>query len=148
MQRVNTIREVMNSRVVAVHPDTTVGDAIDVLTRHHIGGLPVVDDAGLVVGMISELALIDVVFDPQVREAPVSYYMNPEVHVVHPNDALSRAAQLFALYSFRRLPVVENGKLVGIVTRRDLMNFALNTNTQLADPLIELIPALAPMTCT
>ena len=75
--------------------------------------------------MISELALIDVVFDPQVKDAPVSDYMNPEVHLVHPDDPLSRAAQLFALYSFRRLPVVENGKLVGIVTRRDLMNFAL-----------------------
>lgn len=144
----NTIRQVMNTSVVAVRPETTVGDAIQMLTRHHIGGLPVVDDKGLVVGMISELALIDVVFDPQVKNALVSDYMNPEVHVVHPDDPINRAAQLFALYSFRRLPVVENGKLIGIVTRRDLMNYALNTNTLLADPLIELIPALAPMTCS
>ena len=141
----NSIRQVMNDRVVGIHPDTSVGKAIEVLTKQHIGGLPVVDDDGAVVGMISELALIDVVFDPRVKDAPVSDYMNPEVHLVHPDDPLSRAAQLFALYSFRRLPVVENGKLVGIVTRRDLMNYALNTSTLLADPLIELIPALAPM---
>jgi tRNA nucleotidyltransferase (CCA-adding enzyme) len=142
---VKTIREVMNPRVVGIRPETTVGKAIEVLTQQHIGGLPVIDGEGAVVGMISELALIDVVFDPNVKDAPVSDYMNPEVHLVHPEDPMSRAAQLFALYSFRRLPVVENNKLVGIVTRRDLMNYALRTSTLLADPLIELIPELAPM---
>jgi CBS domain-containing protein len=135
----------MNRGVVGIRPDATVAEAIDTLTKQHIGGLPVVSDDGAVVGIISELALIDVVFDDRVRDAPVSDYMNPEVHVVHPDEPLSRAAQLFALYSFRRLPVVENGRLVGIVTRRDLMNYALRTNRLLADPLLELIPALAPI---
>ena len=140
-----TIREVMNQRVVGVHPDATVEAAIDALTKHHIGGLPVVADDGEVVGMISELALIDVVFDAKVRHESVSKYMTADVHVVGPGDSLSRAAQLFALYSFRRLPVVEDGKLVGIVTRRDLMNYALRTNEILTDPLLELIPSLAPV---
>ena len=136
----------MNKSVVGVRPDATVAEAIKVLTEQHIGGLPVVTSEGAIVGVISELALIDVVFDPTVKDALVADYMTAEVHTVHPNDPLSRAAQLFALYSFRRLPVVENGKLVGIVTRRDLMNYALRTNKLLADPLIELIPSLAPMT--
>ena len=140
------IRDMMNKSVVGVRPDATVAEAIKVLTEQHIGGLPVVTSEGAIVGVISELALIDVVFDPTVKDALVADYMTAEVHTVHPNDPLSRAAQLFALYSFRRLPVVENGKLVGIVTRRDLMNYALRTNKLLADPLIELIPSLAPMT--
>jgi CBS domain-containing protein len=135
----------MNTRVVGIDPEATVAEAIKILTQQHIGGLPVVTADREVVGIISELSLIDVVFDPQVKHAPVSRYMNPEVHVVHPDEPLSRAAQLFALYSFRRLPVVEDGRLVGIVTRRDLMNYALRTNHLLADPLIELIPSLAPM---
>ena len=71
--------------------------------------------------------------------------MTPDLQVVHPDDPLSRVAQLFALYSFRRVPVVERGKLVGMVTRRDLMNHALRTNEVLLEPLIELIPSLAPM---
>ena len=95
-----------------------------ILTQHHIGGAPVVTAEGAVVGVISELALIDVVFDSDAKDSPVSEYMTPEVHTVHPDDPLSRPAQFFALYSFRRLPVVEDGKLVGIVTRRDLMNYA------------------------
>jgi tRNA nucleotidyltransferase (CCA-adding enzyme) len=142
---VATIRDVMNDQAVTIRPEATVRQAIEILTRQHIGGAPVATEEGRVVGMLSELALIDVVFDPAMRDAPVSKYINPEVHVVHPDDRLSRAAQLFALYSFRRLPVVEDGKLVGVVTRRDLMNHALRTNELLADPLVELIPELAPI---
>jgi tRNA nucleotidyltransferase (CCA-adding enzyme) len=139
------IRDIMNSPVVSIRPETTLEQAIFCLTEHHIGGAPVVANDGAIVGMVSELALIDVVFDAFARFAPVSRYMNQEVHVVYPDDSISRAAQLFALYSFRRLPVAEHGKLVGIVTRRDLMNHALRSCEVLTEPLVELIPALAPM---
>ena len=140
------VREIMNKRVVSIRPDATLAEAIHILTQQHIGGAPVVTAEGAVVGVISELAMIDVVFDSDAKNAPVKEYMTSQVHTVHPDDPLSRPAQLFALYSFRRLPVVEDGKLVGIVTRRDLMNYALRSNELLTDPLIELIPSLAPMT--
>ncbi len=140
------VREIMNKRVVSIRPDATLAEAIQILTQQHIGGAPVVTAEGAVVGVISELAMIDVVFDSDAKNALVKEYMTAQVHTVHPDDPLSRPAQLFALYSFRRLPVVEDGKLVGIVTRRDLMNYALRSNELLTDPLIELIPSLAPMT--
>lgn len=140
------VRDIMNKRVVGIRPDVTLAEAIHILTQQHIGGAPVVTAEGAVVGVISELAMIDVVFDSDAKNALVKEYMTAQVHTVHPDDPLSRPAQLFALYSFRRLPVVEDGKLVGIVTRRDLMNYALRSNEVLTDPLIELIPSLAPMT--
>lgn len=138
-----TIRQVMNRKVAAVTPQMTVGQTLDFLTNNHIGGAPVVNDNGMLVGMISELALIDVVFDERVKDASVARFMTAELQVVYPDEPLSRAAQLFALYAFRRLPVVESGKLVGIITRRDLMNYALRSGQILADPLVELIPSLA-----
>jgi CBS domain-containing protein len=138
-----TIGQVMTKPVKALCNTASVGEAIEFLTRHHIGGAPVVNGDNELVGMISELALIDVVFDPAVKEAPVTDYMTAEVQTVKPGDALSRAAQLFTLYAFRRLPVVENGKLVGVFTRRDLMNHALDTSKVLTDPLVELFPSLA-----
>lgn len=137
------IRQVMNKNVATVSPDISVGETIELLTRHHIGGAPVVNASGELVGMISELALIDVVFDEAVKNAPVSKYMTRELQVVYADEALARAAQLFALYAFRRLPVIENGKLVGIISRRDLMNYSLRTGQVLGDPLIEMIPSLA-----
>ena len=141
-----TIREVMNQKVVAVGPEWTVEETIEFLTQHHIGGSPVVSAEGELVGMISELALIDVVFDHRLKDVPISKYMNRELQVVRPDEPLTRAAQLFALYSFRRIPIVENGKLVGIITRRDLMNYSLRTNHALDDPLAALIPLFAATT--
>jgi tRNA nucleotidyltransferase (CCA-adding enzyme) len=133
----------MSLKVAAVSSSATIGETIEFLTKNHIGGAPVTNDQGELIGMISELVLIDVVFDERVRNSPVSKFMTVELQVLHPEEPLSRAAQLFALYAFRRLPVVENGKLVGILTRRDLMNFVLRTGQLLADPLVELIPSLA-----
>jgi CBS domain-containing protein len=139
---VKTIREVMTQPVVAIGPDDTLAEAIQTLTRQHTGSLPVIDGEGRVIGMISELQMIDVAFDREIRSAPVYAYMSADVQVVEANEPLTRAAQLFALYSFRRLPVVEGGRLIGIVTRRDLMNYALRMDEVLADPLMELIPTL------
>lgn len=138
-----TIDHIMNRQVKTLGPGATVADAIRFLTQHHIGGVPVVADDGTLVGMISELALIDVVFDKAVEQRPVSKYMAVDVYFVQPDDPISRAAELFTLYAFRRLPVVVDGKLVGIVTRRDIMNHALQWSGSLVDPLMEIFPSLA-----
>ena len=71
--------------------------------------------------------------------------MDTDVHTVHPDEPLTCAAQIFALYSFGRLPVVEDGKLVGLITRRDLLSHALQTGDLLTDPLTELNPGLVPI---
>jgi CBS domain-containing protein len=135
----------MNNRFVALHADDPVSKAVELLTEELSSGMPVVDDKGAVVGMISELALIDVVFDATAKDAPVSAYMARDIHVVHPGEPLSRVAQLFALYFFAKVAVVDQGKLVGMVTCRDLMNYALRTGEVLTEPLVDLIPTLAPL---
>jgi CBS domain-containing protein len=140
-----TIGQVMNRPVKSLKPSASVQNAIEFLTKQHIGGAPVINDDGELVGMISELALIDVVFSPAVKDEPISNYMTTEVRWVDASEPLSRAAQLFALYKFRRLPVVEDGKLAGIISRRDLMNYALRSKQLLTDPLVDLFPSLAPV---
>lgn len=134
------VDQVMNRKVITVSPETTLADAVRLFTKHHIGGAPVVDVDNQVVGMVSELQLLDLVFDPAASSAPVSAYMTENVKSVSPADELAHAGQLFALFAFRRLPVIDNGKLVGIVTRRDLMNHTLSTGEQLAEPLWGFVP--------
>ena len=69
--------------------------------------------------------------------------MSREVQVVHVSDSISTAATMFAMYGIRRLPVVEDGRLIGVVTRRDLLAYSLVNTETFTEPLMELIPALA-----
>jgi CBS domain-containing protein len=138
----SVIRDIMSKVVVSVRPEATLMDAVKVLTKHHISGAPVVTAQGEVVGFISEPNLMDVLFDRGVRDTPVSNCMSSDVHVVDSQDPISMAARMLAMYGIRRLPVVENGRFIGVVTRRDLLAYALHNPEPLSDPLLELIPAL------
>lgn len=136
------IRDIMSKIVVSIRPEATLMDAVKVLTKHHVSGVPVVTTKGDVVGFISESNLMDVLFDLSVREARVADYMIKSVHVVDSHDPVSSAARMLALYGIRRLPVVENGRFVGVLTRRDLLAYAAQNDEPLSEPLLELIPAL------
>lgn len=136
------IRDVMNQCAVTIRPEASLSEAVRVLCDEHLSGAPVVTGSGEVVGFISEPGLMDVLFDVDARRTPVSEYMSRGVYSVHPDDSLASAATLFAMYGIRRLPVIEQGRLIGVVTRRDLLQYALETSETFADPLRELIPAI------
>jgi CBS domain-containing protein len=136
------IREVMNNCVVTLRTDDTLISAVELLSKHDVSGAPVVAEDGHIVGFISEPDLMDVLFDESARSSPVSAYMNGDVYAVAPDDSIASATSMFALYNVRRLPVTDNGKLVGIVTRRDLLRYALSGDETVNDPLVELIPAI------
>jgi CBS domain-containing protein len=138
----HVIRDIMTKVVISVRPEATMMDAVKTLTKHHISGAPVVTKEGEVVGFISEPNLMDVMFDADVRKAPVAEYMSRSVHVVDSQDPISVAAMMLSMYGIRRLPVIENGRFIGVVTRRDLLAHALDNPEPLSEPVLELIPAL------
>ena len=123
------VEEIMNRRVVTVDAgDDARRRRCELFTENHVGGAPVVDGRGRVVGMISELQLLDVVFDLEAREHAGFRLHDAERPMRACRTIRSPTSpRCSPLYSFRRLPVIENGRLVGIVTRRDLMNYALAT---------------------
>ncbi len=137
------IRDIMNKIVITIRPDATLLDAVKVLTKHHLSGAPVVSPEGELVGFISEPNLMDVLFDEEVRGEKVSDYMSRDVQAIQASDPIATAASMFAMYGIRRLPVTEDGRLVGVITRRDLLANALVSTETFSDPLMELIPALA-----
>jgi CBS domain-containing protein len=140
------IRDIMSQPAVAVLETTALTDVVRCMDSEHVGSLPVVSGDGAVVGIISEMALLDLLFDRELRNAPVSDVMEPDAQVIHPDAPLSQAVQTLTLHEIRRLPVVENGGLIGIISCRELLNYAVDAVDPLADPLIELIPSLAQYT--
>jgi CBS domain-containing protein len=119
-----TAKDLMNSAVIAILPETTVARALDLLIEHGVSGLPVVDSDKRILGIITEFALLGIVYDPNVATDPVSQHMTKEVISVTIDDCASKVADLFILHRIRRILVEKEGKLVGLISRRDLLKAA------------------------
>ena len=118
-------QQVMKRNVVSVSPNATVEETIRLLRQLDISGAPVVDGDGMLVGIISDFALLGIVYDPQLRTAPVAELMTRDVLTVDEQTPLSEIADLFIRHRIRRVPVVHDGRLVGVVSRPDLLKHVL-----------------------
>lgn len=108
-------REIMTPNVITVRPDNTVEDAARLLTRHRISGMPVVNHEGALLGLVTEFDLISK------AGHVVSDIMSPGVISVTGDTEVEAVAHLLADQRIRRVPVMEQGKLVGILSRSDLV---------------------------
>ena len=120
-------RDAMTTKIVPVAPEATVEEAIRTLVGHRISGAPVLDAEGNLLGVISEFQLLEVAYDPNIKEAKVVDLMTKDVLTVGPNALLTTVANLFVSQRIRRVPVVENGRLIGIVSRRDILRYMIET---------------------
>jgi CBS domain-containing protein len=116
-----TADAIMTTDLVTVRPDLSIEKAIELLLNMHISGLPVVDDDGRLVGVITEFALLAVAYDKRVKNHTVSQHMTREVITVDVNDPISRIADLCIVHRVRRVPVMKDGRLVGLIARRDVL---------------------------
>ena len=116
-----TAGAIMTPDLVTVRPEASIEEAIDLLLREQISGLPVVDDDGRLVGVITEFALLAVAYDRRVKNHKVSNHMTRELITVEVDDPVSRVADLCIVHRVRRVPVLQNGRLVGVIARRDVL---------------------------
>lgn len=115
-----TARELMSSPVRTIRPDTTVGEAQRILLRYGHSGLSVVDEHDQLVGIISRRDL-DLALHHGFAHAPVKGYMSRNLKTIAPDTLLPEIESLMVTYDVGRLPVLENGQLLGIVTRTDVL---------------------------
>jgi len=124
----------MKRNLVTFKPETNVLAAIRILLEKKISGAPVVNESGWVVGVLSEYDCLK----PNLQSSYhndvgtlVKDYMSKDVITIKSHQSLTEAAQLFIDKGLRRLPVVENKKLIGQISRRDILeaiNRSLNSN--------------------
>ena len=124
-------RDVMSTNVTVLHEDATVVDAIRTLVENGISGAPVVNRDGDLVGVVSEYRLLEAIYVPQFKACEVREIMTKEPLSITENMYLSDVADLLMQQRIRRLPVVRDGSLVGIVARRDLLRYVMDTGEEL-----------------
>ena len=127
MNQVRRVKRAENGMIydpVTIHPDATVGQVLGMMAQHHIGGIPVVDDNGFLVGIVTNR---DLRFqrDPKM---PVSEIMTKENLVTaRQGISLPDATDILRQYKIEKLPVIDaDGKLVGLITYKDLMKIKDN----------------------
>lgn len=111
------VKEVMTTDVMAFRQDTPVEDIAAKLAKRHLSGAPVVTPEGFVVGVVSE---VDVFTK---RGQTARDIMSPHVISITEDTGIDEAASLLASERIRRLPVLKEGRLVGLISRSDVLEF-------------------------
>jgi CBS domain-containing protein len=140
------VKDVMTKNVIAVKKDTKVRELIEILTKNRISGIPVVDEENRVIGIVSEADLLFATKTGKIRglreflkrligeeystlatplsgDLKVEDIMTSPVITASPDMDIEEASKILSEKKIKRLPVVdENGKLIGIITRHDLVS--------------------------
>jgi CBS domain-containing protein len=128
-----TARDFMVTDLITLSPHRDVLDAVKLLLKHRISGAPVVEEDGRYLGVFSEKCAMQVLLDAAYEQLPtceVRAFMDAEAQTISPSTHLLSIAQVFLLTPYRRLPVVEDGKLVGQVSRRDVLQVWMDAMAQ------------------
>ena len=118
------VSDYMSGKLVTFSPTTGVLDAIQELVEHRIAGAPVVDDHGNLVGMLSEFDCMQVVLSAGYHGepgGPISDLMVSDVKTVDAGMSIVDLAELFIATRYRRFPVLKDNRLVGQISRRDVL---------------------------
>lgn len=123
------ITNYMTKNVITFDPDQSIYDAIDIMLEKRISGGPVLNSSGDLIGMLSEKdclkIMVDAAYHNQLNnDGVVKHYMSTQIATVDISKDVVDVANMFLSSNFRRYPVVENGKLKGQVSRRDVMKAA------------------------
>jgi CBS domain-containing protein len=119
-----SVKDYMAANLVTFSPDMDVLDAIHLLLENGISGAPVVDKRGNVVGILSEVDCMKVALSASYHEewgGKVSEFMSRQVKTIDAETNLVEAAELFMKEPHRRFPVMDDNRLVGQISRRDVL---------------------------
>lgn len=125
------VRDIMTKNIVCFNEDQTIHDVMDALVKNRISGGPVVNKNNQLIGIISEGDCMKEISDSRYFNMPildksVGYFMTKDVQTLPATMSLFDAASMFHKTGRRRFPVLDNGNLVGQVSRKDIVIAAAN----------------------
>ena len=116
----------MITDVITFKADQEITDVTETIIKRKISGAPVVNNEGEIIGIITEKDCLRVIYDEKYHnlfpnQGKVTNYMSKKVVTVDYNIKINELASLFMKSNFRRYPVLKNGKMVGVISRRDVL---------------------------
>ena len=124
MKRVLRVRDFMATELECIAPDAAIMDCAQQLVSRNVSGLLVVDSEGRLVGLITERDLIEVALSAGYHDESaglVRDYMSTELVTVDATESVMDIAERFTKSTHRRFPALDDGKLVGLIARRDVL---------------------------
>ncbi len=118
-------KDCMTQNVITVPLGSTCYEAIKILVYNKITGLPVISPDGSLVGMLSEKDMLKLLYEEDNKELQVDAVMTPDVISFNEDESLVDICEALIKYTFRRVPILADGKLVGIISRGDVMKYIL-----------------------
>jgi CBS domain-containing protein len=119
-----TVKDFMATDLVTVTPETDIHRAVKILLERRISGAPVIDERGDLVGVLSKKDCLKVAFSAGYHQewgGKVSEYMSRPVQTVEADADIVEVAELFLKSQYRRFPVMANNRLVGQISRHDIL---------------------------
>jgi len=129
------VRDIMKRNLIVFSPNDSIFDVMKKFVKNKISGGPVLNKSGKIVGIISEADCMKEISDSRYFNMPildkrVKHFMEKNVDTIKSSTSIFDAASKFYNTSRRRFPVVENQKLVGQISRKDIVIAAINMQSQ------------------
>jgi len=125
MLRSVKVRDYMTESLITFRPETDLFRAINQLLEYRISGSPVINEKGELVGLLSEVdclrAILTLTYHEEEKGGVVGDYMTRQVETIEHDADIIAASKIFTENGRRRLPVIHEGKLVGQISRRDVL---------------------------
>lgn len=116
------IKTIMTEKVISTLTTSTINDAVKLMVRHNVGALPVLDKDGRVWAIVTERDVV-FMFSEKMSGVAVSELMTRRVAGIDPSASIREAEETMVRYGFRRLPLISQGRLKGIITAMDIICF-------------------------
>ena len=125
--------DIMTRDIITVSPSIKVKDLALIFTKNQISGAPVADKNGKIIGLVSEADIV------AKRGKDAKAIMSKKVISVPQDASVEEIARLMATHAIKRLPVMDNGKIIGIVSRADIVNaVAMGEHIAIHAPVYDL----------
>jgi len=118
-------KTIMKTDVISVDKDTEIYEATRIMVENNITGLPVVNEDQTLAGIITEKDVLKLIYDFEDIPDTVEGFMTIQVTCFDQEDNLIDIADSLIKHHFRRVPILDKGRLVGIISRRDIISFIL-----------------------